>query len=247
LTDTFRCTTMTPYDTNNPHHASTDAPDADPADKTARVEGHMLEHAQNAVPGWHLHRRLYNWVLSLANHKYATTSLFLLSVAESSFFPLPPDILQIALTLERRDRAWRFALVSSLGSVLGGIIGYAIGALLWQSVGSSFFAHVPGFTHEHFTYVEGLYSKYAFLAILAAAFTPIPYKVFTITAGVFGVPLWALILGSSIGRSARFYLVGALIWKFGPPAKAFVDRYFNLLTVGFMVLLIGGFALFKYI
>ena len=197
------------------------------------------------VPSWHLHRRLYDWVLSLANHKHATTALFVLSVAESSFFPLPPDILQIALTLERRDKAWRYALVSSLGSVIGGMIGYAIGALLWQSVGSFFFEHVPGFTHEHFSYVEGLYSKYALLAILTAAFTPIPYKVFTITAGVFGVPFWALLLGSSIGRTARFFLVGGIIWKFGPPAKVFVDKYFNLLTFVFIALLLGGFALVK--
>jgi len=197
------------------------------------------------VPWWHIHRRLYDWVLSLAHHRHATTSLFLLSLAESSFFPLPPDILQIALTLERRDRAWHYALVSSIGSIIGGMIGYLIGAVFWDSASTFFFAHVPGFTHEHFNYVEGLYNKYALLAILTAAFTPIPYKVFTITAGVFGVPIWALLLGSAVGRSARFFLVGGIIWKFGPPAKRFVDKYFNLLTLVFMGLLLGGFALIK--
>ncbi|MBK7404852.1 MAG: DedA family protein [Phycisphaerales bacterium] len=192
------------------------------------------------VPAWHLHRRLYDWVLSLAHHKHATTSLFALSFAESSFFPVPPDVLQIALTLERRDRAWWFAFVSTVGSVLGGLAGYAIGALLWQAVGGFFFEHVPGFTHAHFDYVQQQYAAHAFLAIVTAAFTPIPYKVFTITAGVFGVPLWALVLGSLLGRAGRFFLVGAFIWKFGEPAKRFVDRYFNWLTLAFMAMLVGG-------
>lgn len=192
------------------------------------------------VPGWHLHRRLYDWVLSLAHHRHATTALFVLAFAESSFFPVPPDVLQIALTLERRERAWWFAGVSTLGSVLGGVLGYLIGAGLWHAVGGFFFDHVPGFTHEHFDYVQQQYESHAFVAILAAAFTPIPYKVFTITAGVFGVPWWALIVGSLVGRAGRFYLVALLIWRFGEAAKRFVDRYFNWLTLAFMVLLIGG-------
>jgi membrane protein YqaA with SNARE-associated domain len=198
-----------------------------------------------AVPRWHVHRRMYDWVLSLAHHRHATTALFLLSFAESSFFPIPPDVLQIALTLERRAKAWWFALVSSVASVLGGIAGYLIGAVLWHSVDDFFFNHVPGFTHEHFEVVRQKYEQHAFLAILAAAFTPIPYKVFTITAGVFSVPLWVLIVASALGRAGRFYLVAAMIWKFGEPAKRFVEKYFNLLTLIFMILLVGGLVVIK--
>lgn len=197
------------------------------------------------VPSWHLHRRMYDWVLSLAHHKHSTTALFLLSFSESSFFPIPPDVLQIALTLERRARAWWYAGVNTVGSVLGGVLGYLIGVWGWAAVGPFFFRHVPGFTPEHFETVKGLYAGHAFLAILTAAFTPIPYKVFTITAGVFGVPLWALVVGSVLGRGGRFYLVAAIFYLFGPPAKRFVERYFNLLTLVFIALLIGGVLVLK--
>ena len=209
------------------------------------LENPAPETPPKRVPRWHIHRRMYDWVLSLAHHRHATTSLFLLSFAESSFFPIPPDVLQIALTLERRDKAWWFAGVSTVASVLGGIAGYLIGAGLWHAVDDFFFDHVPGFTHEHFALVQGKYDEHALLAILTAAFTPIPYKVFTITAGVFAVPIWALIVGSILGRAGRFYLVAAIIWKFGEPAKRFVERYFNLLTLVFMALLIGGVVLLK--
>lgn len=209
------------------------------------IPGAPVGDAVARAPWWLLHRRMYDWVLSLAHHKHATTSLFALSFAESSFFPIPPDVLQIALTLERRDKAWWFAGVSTLGSVLGGVVGYLIGMWAWGAIGGFFFDHIPGFTPEHFAVVQEKYSAHAMLAILTAAFTPIPYKVFTITAGVFGVSLPILIIGSLIGRAARFYLVAAIIWKFGPPAKLFVEKYFNLLTLLFMVLLVVGVVLIK--
>lgn len=201
--------------------------------------------AKGHVPGWHIHRRLYDWVLSLAHHRHATTALFCLSFAESSFFPIPPDVLQIALTAERRERAWWYAGVSTVASVLGGVAGYLIGMLAWEGLAPFFFDHVPGFTHEHFDYVQGKYEAYAFLTILAAAFTPIPYKVFTITAGVFGLPIWVLVLGSVLGRAGRFYLVAAIMWKFGPPAKRFVEKYFNLLTLAFMALVVVAVVVLK--
>lgn len=198
-----------------------------------------------AVPRWHYHRRLYDWVLSLAHHRHGTRCLFALAFAESSFFPVPPDVLQIALTIERRDKAWRFAGVSTIGSVLGGIAGYLIGWLGWEAIGPFMFEYVPGFTHEHFDYVQGKYEAYAFLTILTAAFTPIPYKVFTITAGVFGVPLWALVVGSLLGRAGRFYMVAGIMWKFGAPAKRFVDKYFNLLTLACMALVVAAVVVWK--
>lgn len=198
-----------------------------------------------AVPGWHIHRRLYDWVLSLAHHRHATAALFLLSFAESSFFPVPPDVLQIALTLERRNRAWYYAGVSTVASVLGGVFGWFIGAALWTVVGDFFFRHVPGVTPQNFELVHGKFEDNAFLTIFTAAFTPIPYKVFTIAAGVFEISLWTLVVGSIVGRGARFFAVAAMLFVFGPSIKQFLERYFNLLTLAFTAILIIGVILWK--
>jgi membrane protein YqaA with SNARE-associated domain len=200
--------------------------------------------AQRPVPAWHLHRRLYDWVLSLAHHRHSTQALFWLSFAESSFFPVPPDVLQIALTLERRSRAWWYAAVSTAGSVLGGVAGWLIGWGLWHLVSEFFFRYIPGVTAANFELVREKFDANAFLAIFTAAFTPIPYKVFTIAGGVFHISLLALIVGSILGRGARFFLVAGIFWFVGPPARRFIERWFNLLTIVFTVLLIGGFALF---
>jgi membrane protein YqaA with SNARE-associated domain len=199
--------------------------------------------ATRPVPRWHVHRRLYDWVLSLAHHKHSTTALFLLSFAESSFFPIPPDVLQMALTLERRNRAFWYAAVSTAASVLGGIAGWAIGWGLWHLVDDFFFEYVPGFTHANFDFVQSKFAENAFLAVFTAAFTPIPYKVFTIAGGVFGISIPVLVLASILGRGARFFLVATFFWFFGPPAKRLVERYFNVLTIVFTVLLIAGFVL----
>lgn len=194
---------------------------------------------------WAIHRRLYNWVLAQAHSKHGVRALFLLSFAESSFFPIPPDVLQIALTLERPRWAFRFAAVSSVASVLGGLAGYAIGWGLWAIVSPFFFGYI--FSEAVFHRVEGLYQQYDFWCVFIAAFTPIPYKVFTIAGGVFSISLPMFILASIIGRSGRFFLVATLLWWFGPSIKAFIDRYFNLLSTVFTVLLIGFFVLLKYI
>lgn len=199
--------------------------------------------ARPAPPRWAIHRRMYDWVLSLAHSRHGTLALFALSFAESSFFPIPPDVLQIALTLERRSRAFFYAAVSTVASVLGGLAGYAIGWGLWAAVDQFFFRYV--FPPEVFQRVEGLYQQYDFWCVFAAAFTPIPYKVFTIAAGVFHISLVAFLLASVIGRGARFFLVAALLWWFGPPIKTFIDRYFNLLSIVFTVLLVGAFLLLK--
>lgn len=206
----------------------------------------MSEPAANPpIPRWAIHRRLYDWVLSLAHSGHGTAALFLLSFAESSFFPIPPDVLQIALTLERRSRAFFYAFISAVGSVLGGIAGYAIGWGLWAAVDQFFFRYI--IKEQAFHRVEGLYQQYDFWCVFAAAFTPIPYKVFTIAAGVFHISLPMFIIASAIGRSGRFFLVAALLWWFGPPIKSFIDRYFNLLSIVFTVLLIGFFVLLKYV
>lgn len=194
------------------------------------------------MPRWAVHRRMYDWVLSLAHHRHSTTALFLLSFAESSFFPIPPDVLQVALTLERRSRAFFYAAVSTVASVVGGVVGWLIGWGLWTLVADVFFRYVPGFTVDNFRLVQHRFDDNAFLAIFTAAFTPIPYKVFTIAAGVFEISIPTLIVASILGRGARFFAVGAVFYIFGPPARRFIERYFNLLTILFTVLLIGGFV-----
>ena len=190
-------------------------------------------------------RKLYDWIISWAHKKYSSAALFVLAFAESSFFPIPPDILQIALSVSKPKKSFFYALVSSVGSVLGGILGYFIGLFLFDTIGS-FIINTLGYQAQ-FNSVGDLYKSYAFLVILVSAFTPIPYKVFTIAAGFWQVGLLPLIAASAIGRSARFFLVALLFYFFGPKIKEFIDKYFNLLTIIFIILLIGGFFAIKYI
>ncbi len=196
-------------------------------------------------PKWALHRRLYNWVLAFAHYKHAAWALFFISFAESSFFPIAPDVLQIVLTLERRSLAWRYALISTVASVLGGMAGYAIGASLWFLVSNFFFHFI--FDPTTFEHVAALYRKWDFWAVFVAAFTPIPYKVFTLTAGVCHISFGMFVLASIVGRASRFFLVASLLWWFGPSVKLFVERYFNWLTIILVGLLATGFIVLKYI
>lgn len=184
-------------------------------------------------------------MLSFAYHRHATRALFILSFVESSFFPIPPDVLQIAMTLERRSRAWYYAAVSTVASALGGAFGWLIGWGLWKSMEAFFFNYVPGVTPERFNIVHDRFQENAFLAVFTAAFTPIPYKVFTIAAGVFEVSILVLIAASILGRGGRFFALAALIWYFGPPVKGFVEKYFNLATVVGGLLVIGLVVLVK--
>ena len=191
-------------------------------------------------------KRLYLWVLHWAETPYGTPALFLLSFAESSFFPIPPDVLQIALSVSKPKRSFFYAAVSGLGSVLGGLAGWLIGHALWATVGWFFFAYVPGVTEENFAKVQTLYHANAFLALLGAAFTPIPFKVFTIAAGVFEVSLWVLLVASTVGRLGRFLLVAAFIFTFGPSVKALLDKYFEIASLLFFLLLVLGFVAIRY-
>ncbi|HET6884048.1 MAG TPA: hypothetical protein VFI31_28095 [Pirellulales bacterium] len=188
-------------------------------------------------------KRLYHWVLHWADTPYGTPALALLAFAESSFFPIPPDVLQIALSVSKPRRSFYYAAVSAVASVLGGIAGWYIGRALWLSVDDFFFNYVPGFSHANFSKVETLYGENAFLAILAAAFTPIPYKVFTIAAGVCHrtVSLQTLVLASILGRSGRFFLVATAMYFFGEPAKAMLERHFEWITLALFGLLVAGF------
>ncbi len=192
-------------------------------------------------------RRLYDWVLHWADTRYGTPALFVISFAESSFFPIPPDVLQIALSVSKPRRAFFYAGVSTVASVLGGIGGWFIGYALWSAVGEFFYSHVPGINRENVAYVGELYQQHAFESILAAAFTPIPFKVFTIAAGIFHeyVSLSTLIVASALGRGGRFLLVACCVFFFGPGIRRFLERWLEPLTLVLFVLIVLGVLMIK--
>lgn len=199
-------------------------------------------------------RRLYDWILHWADTRWGAVALFILAFAESSFFPIPPDVLLIALCLGMAARSFRYALICTVGSVLGAVCGYAIGSVAWLGTSGEFtafanffFDNIPGFTHAAYEKVRTMYEAYDFWVVFTAGFTPIPFKLITITAGVFDINFWVFIFASVVSRGARFFLIAWMIWKFGPTIKGFIDKYFNLLAIAFTVLLIGGFVLIKYV
>ena len=194
-----------------------------------------------------LFRHLYDWVLHWASTPYGGPALFVLAFVEASVFPVPPDILLIALCIALPLKSWRFAFLASLGSVLGGMLGYGIGYGAWALVADLFYNYIPGFSPGLFQHVQELFATYNFWVVFTAGFTPIPYKVITIGAGVFQVDLIMFMLASLASRSLRFFLVAGLVFRFGPGIKAFIEKYFNLLCLLFMVLLLGGFLVLKLV
>ncbi|MBK9120386.1 MAG: DedA family protein [Phycisphaerales bacterium] len=175
---------------------------------------------------------------------HGAVALFVLAFAESSFFPVPPDILLIALVLGARQRWWQLASTCTIGSVLGGVAGYAIGAGLMEALGRPIIRCYHAETY--YLHVRALYAEYDYWVVFTAAFTPIPYKVFTIASGAFGMNLLGFVGVSMIGRGTRFFLVAGLLWWFGRPIRDFIERYFDLLAVLFLVLLVGGFVVLRW-
>jgi membrane protein YqaA with SNARE-associated domain len=190
-------------------------------------------------------RRLYEWVLHWAATPYGVPALGVLAFAESSFFPVPPDVLLMALCLGAPKRSLYFALVCSIASVVGGAFGFLIGAFLWDQLSGFFLTYV--FSEQIFDLVGAKYQQNAFWAVFTAGLTPIPYKVFTIAAGVFRIDFSEFVLASVFARSTRFFGIAALIYYFGPPIRTFIDKYFNLLSIAFVVLLAGGFAIVRWV
>ncbi|MBU4258746.1 MAG: DedA family protein [Proteobacteria bacterium] len=188
-------------------------------------------------------RRLYYWVLHWAETPYGTWALFLLAFCESSFFPIPPDVLLIALAVSIPKKSFKYALVCTAGSLIGGCLGYLIGWQFMVSIGEKIIQFY-GLTHK-MQYIKALYVQYDAWAIGIAGFTPIPYKVFTISAGAFEINFTVFIIASAVSRAARFFLVGGLIYIFGPKIQAFIDKYLNVLAIAFVVLLVAGFAIIK--
>jgi len=192
---------------------------------------------QEKSGGWL--RRLYHWVIGWADRPGGPAALFVIAFAESSFFPIPPDVLLIPLSLGRPTRALWFATLCTVGSVAGAMFGYLIGATLYQSIGVPILEFY-GLTSQYQT-IGRMYAENLLLSLGTAGFTPIPFKVFTIAAGGFGVSFPAFVAVSAVSRGARFFLVGGLITLFGERIRSFIERYFNLLTILFVIALVGGF------
>jgi membrane protein YqaA with SNARE-associated domain len=188
-------------------------------------------------------RGIYVWTMAQAQRPYALWSLLLIAFIESSIFPIPPDVLLMPVVLAQRERAFRIALLCTLASVLGGLLGYAIGALLFETVGAriiEFYGY-----QSQFVRLQSVYEAYGAWIVFMAGVTPFPYKVITIASGVFQLDLTIFMLASFLSRGLRFGAVAALLWYFGPPIQAFIERNLGWLSVLFFVLLAGGFAILK--
>ena len=176
-------------------------------------------------------------MLSFAHSPYATPALFLFSLTEAIFFPVPPFVLQVPLTIERRERAWRYAGVCTVGSVVGGMIGYAIG-LLFHGLAVWLFG-------EQRLHAIDPYTRNVWL-LTAGVIAVHPFKLFTIAAGAVRAPIPEFLVAAAVGRAALFFTIAALVWAFGPPIRVFIDKYFNLLTVALGVLIIGAVLAVKF-
>lgn len=189
-------------------------------------------------------RALYDWTMAKAAHRHAAGWLGAISFAESSFFPIPPDILLLPMAFAKPERWWVLALICSIASVAGGIAGYLIGWLFYDTVGVAILDFY-GYT-EKFEAFASLYNEWGLWIVLAAGLTPLPYKVFTIASGVTGLSLPLFILGSALSRTLRFFVVAGLAYWAGPPIRTFIEKRLGLAFSIFMVFLVGGFVLIKY-
>lgn len=190
-------------------------------------------------------RPIYDWTLALAAHPKAVWMLALVAFAESSFFPIPPDVMLIPMIIATPRRAFWLAFVCTAASVAGGLFGYFIGAQLFGFVGEPLLAFYGG--EEAFAKFSALYGEWGAWIVLAGGFTPLPFKVITIASGVTGLNIGTFLIASIIGRGARFFIVAALLWKFGPFIKDMIDRWFGPLSLIGLAVLIGGFAVLKLI
>ncbi|MDO5647388.1 YqaA family protein [Paracoccus sp. (in: a-proteobacteria)] len=190
-------------------------------------------------------RRLYNWTMGLAGHRHAMSALFGVSFVESSFFPIPPDVLMIPMVLAQRAKAWIIASVATLGSVLGALFGYWIGAVLMDSVGQ-WVLRVYG-KEDAYADLAVRFAEYGGWAVLFAALTPFPFKVITIFSGAVGLSLPVFIITSIIGRAGRFFVVCGLLYFFGERIRDFIEKRLGLVFTVFMVCLLGGFVALRYL
>ncbi|MBO9444979.1 YqaA family protein [Ruegeria sp. R14_0] len=190
-------------------------------------------------------RSLYDWTIRLAEHPHALWALAIVAFAESSFFPIPPDVLMIPMIIARPSRAWLIASVALVASVLGGLLGYAIGAFFYESIGQPILESMgKAQAMEQF---NTKFNDFGFWAVLGAGITPFPYKVITIMSGWTGMPLGTFIATSILARSLRFFIVAGLLWGFGEPIRAFIEKRLGLMFTLFVILLFGGFLAVRYL
>ncbi|MCB1362619.1 MAG: DedA family protein [Rhodobacteraceae bacterium] len=190
-------------------------------------------------------RRLYDRTMALADHRHAMWALAAIAFLESSVFPIPPDVLMIPMILARPSRGWAIAGVALAASVLGGLLGYAIGALAYESIGQPILAAMG--KADAMEAFNARFNDFGFWAVLTAGVTPFPYKVITIMSGWTGMPLGTFIATSILARALRFFVLAALLRVFGAPVRAFIERRLGLVFTVFVVLLAGGFLVVKYL
>ncbi len=190
-------------------------------------------------------KRLYHWTLAKAAHEKAPHWLAAVSFIESSFFPIPPDVMLAPMCLAKPHKAFQYALICTIASVLGALLGYAIGFFLFETVGSAILDFYG--LGDQFEAFKVNFNEQGWPIVLLAGFTPLPFKVITIAAGATAMSLYILVIASIIARSARFFLVGALLWKFGQPMQDWIDKHFAIATTVIGVLFVGGFAALKFV
>ena len=190
-------------------------------------------------------QRLYDWTMSAAAHRHAPVTLFGVSFVESSFFPIPPDVMLVPMVLAQREKAWWFATIATLGSVVGGVFGYAIGYFLFELIGEPIL-NFYGLT-ESFHQFASRYNDYGAWIVFIAGVTPFPYKVITIASGATQLNFLVFMVASLLARGLRFFLVAALLYWFGRPVRDFIEQRLGLVTTIFTVLLVGGFIVIKYL
>ncbi len=190
-------------------------------------------------------RKTYDRTMALADHPHALWWLAAVSFVESSVFPIPPDVMMTPMILARPNRAWLIALVALTASVLGGMLGYAIGAFFYDSLGQPILEAMG--KADSMAAFNTKFNDFGFWAVLGAGITPFPYKVITIMSGWTGMPLGTFIATSILARALRFFMVAALLWKFGPPIRDFIEKRLGTVFTAFLALLFGGFLVLKVI
>lgn len=190
-------------------------------------------------------RKLYDWTMGLAGHRYAPAALFGVAFIESSFFPIPPLIMLIPMVLENKSKAWTYALICTIGSVAGGLFGYYVGAVLFDVIGKPIL-DLYGYGAKFDTFAAK-YNDYGAWAVLVAGITPFPYKVITIASGATGLNLGVFTAASIVARAIQFFVVAGLLYWFGPPIRDFIEKRLGLVFTIFIIMLIGGFVAIKYV
>ncbi|SMY07463.1 YqaA family protein [Flavimaricola marinus] len=190
-------------------------------------------------------RRFYDWTIGLASTSYALWALAVVAFVESSFFPIPPDLLMIPMILARPNRAFLIAGIALVASVLGGLLGYAIGAFAFDSIGEPILTSLG--KADSMAEFNTRFNDLGFWPVLIAGVTPLPYKVITIMSGWTGLPIMTFLVTSIIARGLRFYVVAGLLWYFGAPVRAFIERRLGLVFVVFILLLLGGFYILRFL